>query len=249
VSFASSLGTNNPYVSASAARKAAREVKSATDDKAAEDMRRETGMQEINCRKSKLAKMEARFTNDHKMGDCKEEHAACRSAKKGFSQDGRADPSSVNVSSTKYYSSSARMSKHSNKRTQVSSHVVHYAGRPTSRDDKSTSVTEFFKPAGGEADQTLAQAIALLYQIVSHKTPQGEVVDVNDANEDDIDGVLRDFLPASNNEGEYKFGKEAHGMSPLASIPPIQRDSGCDRVNHPLPGNHLFFPLAVQHLR
>jgi hypothetical protein len=76
---------NDPDVSASAARKAAREVKSAADDKAAEDMRRETKMQEINRRKSKLAEMEARFTNDHEMGNRKEEHAACRSAKKGFS--------------------------------------------------------------------------------------------------------------------------------------------------------------------
>ncbi len=65
---------------------------------------------------------------------------------------------------------------------------------------------------------------------------------MNDANEDDIDGVLRDFLPPSNNEGEYKFGKEAHGTSPLASIPLIQHDSGCDGVNHPLPGNHLLSP-------
>ncbi len=170
MSFASSLGTNNPYVSASVARKAAQEVTSAADYKAAKDMRRETKMQEINCRKSELAKMEARFTNDHKMGDRKEEHAACRSAKKGFSWDGRANPSSVNVSSTKYYSSQARVSKHSNKRTQVSSPVAHYAGQPTSRNDKSTSVTEFFEPSG-EADQTLAQAIALLYRNALHKTP------------------------------------------------------------------------------
>jgi hypothetical protein len=158
-------------------------------------------MQEINCQKSELAEMEGRFTNDHKMGDHKEEHAACRSAKKGFSRDGRANPSSVNASSTKYYSSPARASKHSNKRTQVSFPAAHYAGWPTSRNDKSTSVTEFFEP-GGEVDQTLAQAIARLYRIALHKTPQGEVVDVNDANEDDINGVLRDFLPPSNNKGE-----------------------------------------------
>jgi hypothetical protein len=229
---------NNPYVSASVARKAAREVKSAADNKAAEDMRRETKIQVINWWKSKLAEMEAWFTNDHEMGDRKEEHAACHSAKKGFSWDGRADPSSVNASSTKYYSSPARVSKHSNKRNQVSSPAAHYTGQPTPRNDKSTSVTDFFEP-GGEADQTLAQAIALLYRIASHKTPQGEVVDVNDANEDDIDGVLHDFLPPSNNEGEYEFGEEAHGTSPLASIPPTQHDSSCDRVNHPPPGNHL----------
>jgi hypothetical protein len=244
-SFASSLGTNNPYTSASAARKAVREVKSAADNKAAEDMRRETKMQEINCWKSKLTKMEARFTNDHKMGDRKEEHAACHSAKKEFSRDGRADPSSVNASSTKYYSSLARVSKHLNKKTQVLSPAANYAGQPTSRDNKSTSVTEFFEP-GGEADQTLAQAIALLYQIASHKTPQGEVIDVNDANEDDINGVLRDFLPPSNDEGEYEFGKETHGTSPFASIPLIQRDSDSDGVNHPLPGNHLSSPPCRQ---
>jgi hypothetical protein len=143
-SFASSLGTNNHYISASAARKAAQEVKSAANDKAAEDMRRETEMQVINRRKSELAKMEDRFTNDHEMGDRKEEHAACHSAKKGFSRDGRANPSSVNASSTKYYSSLARVSKHLNKRTQVSSPAAHYASRPTSHDDESTSVTEFF---------------------------------------------------------------------------------------------------------
>ncbi len=192
---------NNPYASTSAARKAAREVKSAADNKAVEDMRWETKMQEVNCRKSELAKIEARFTNDHEMGDRKEEHAACHSAKKGFSRDGRADPSSVNASPTKYYSSPARVSKHLNKRTQVSSPAVHYPGRPTSRNNKSTSVTDFFEP-GDEADQTLAQAIAPSYRIALHKTPQGEVVDVNDANEDDIYGVLRDFLPPSNDEVE-----------------------------------------------
>jgi hypothetical protein len=108
----------------------------------------------------------------------------------------------------------------------VSSPAAHYAGRP-SRD---TSVTEFFEP-GVEAEETLAQATALLNQLAAQKTPQGEVVGVNDTNNDDIDEVACDFLPASNNEGEYEFGNEAHGTSPLAPIPPIQNESSGDKDN------------------
>ncbi len=107
--------------------------------------------------------------------------------------------------------------------------AAHYAGRP-SRDDDSTSVTEFFKP-GGEAEETLVQATALSNRLAVQNIPQGEVVGVNDTNNDNIDGVARDFLPASNNKGEYEFGNEAHGTSPLASIPSIQNESSGDKDN------------------
>jgi hypothetical protein len=92
------------------------------------------------------------------MGDHKEELAACCSAKKGLSRDGRADLSSANATSTKY-SSPTRVSKYSKKRTQVLSPAAHYASRP-SGDDNSTSVNEFFEP-GGDAKETLAQATTL----------------------------------------------------------------------------------------
>jgi hypothetical protein len=106
--------------------------------------------------------------------------------------------------------------------TQVLSPVAHYTSRPSS-DDNSTSVTESYEP-GGEAEETLAQATALSNWLAAQKPPQGEAVGVNDTNDIDIHGVARDFLPASNDKGEYDFGNEAHGISPLASIPPIQNE-------------------------
>ncbi len=87
-SIASSLGRYNTYVNASAARKAAQESKIAADKKAAEEMRGASKIQEINCQRSELAKLEARYSTNREMGNCKEELAACRSAKKGFSHDG-----------------------------------------------------------------------------------------------------------------------------------------------------------------
>jgi hypothetical protein len=47
-SIASSLGADSPYVNASAARKAAQESKIAADEKAVEEMRRASKIQEIN---------------------------------------------------------------------------------------------------------------------------------------------------------------------------------------------------------
>ncbi len=79
--IASSLGADNPHINASAARKAAQQSKIAADKKAAEEMRRASKIQEINCRQSELAKLEAQYSTNHEMGNCKEELASSRSAK------------------------------------------------------------------------------------------------------------------------------------------------------------------------
>jgi hypothetical protein len=140
-SIASSLGADNPYINASAARKAAQESKIAANKKAAEKMRRASKIQEINCRQSELTELEVQYSTNHEMGNRKEELAASCSAKKGCSHDGQANLSSANATSIKY-SSPTRVSKHSKKRAQVLSPAGHYTGCP-SGDDNSTSVTEF----------------------------------------------------------------------------------------------------------
>jgi hypothetical protein len=150
--FATFLGLENPYVSASAAKRAAQEAKIAAVTQTAKAARRASKIQEINCRRSELAEMEARLMNrfinssstDQVMGDCEGELAASHSAKKTSSQDGRAVSSSVDAASSNYFSP-ARASKQSKKRTQVLSPAAHYAGRLPSGNDESTSLPFFLR--------------------------------------------------------------------------------------------------------
>ncbi len=69
--IASSLGVYNPYVNASVARKSAQESKIAADKKTAEEMRRASEIQEINRKQSEHAKLKAKYSTDHEMGDHK----------------------------------------------------------------------------------------------------------------------------------------------------------------------------------
>jgi hypothetical protein len=229
-SFATSLGADNPYVSASAARKVARDKKIAADKKIAEEIRRKSKIKEFTRRHSELAKLEARYANNHEMGDREEELAVRCSVKKGVSCNGRADPSSINNASTSKYSSLMRVSKTSKKRNQVSSPAAHYSGCPA-QDDNSTSVVEYFESGGG-AKQTLALAIANSKRLSEGKNSQQEEVANLVFDDDNIDGVTHDFLPASDDDnGEYKFGNDAHGSTPLASTPPVPDETCVDKDN------------------
>ncbi len=129
------------------------------DKKIVEEIRRESEIKEITCRRSELAEFEAWYASNHEMGSRKEELAVRCSVKKVYSCNGRADPSSINNASTSKYSSPMRVSKTSKKRNQVSSPAAHYSGR-VAQDDTSTYVVEYFEPSEG-AKQTLALAIAI----------------------------------------------------------------------------------------
>jgi hypothetical protein len=118
----------SPYITASAAHLAAREVQKAKEDKADDKRKWAADLKEVRCQKEQFATMEAQLlslsnpspTEDHIMYNRKEETATCQSSKKTTGS------SSFSIPSARY-SSTTRISRSSNKQTQVSSPAAHYA--------------------------------------------------------------------------------------------------------------------------
>jgi hypothetical protein len=86
---------------------------------------------------------------DGATGDCEEEMATRRAAKKSSGQDGWA---SARESQGPNYSSPARQSRLTNKRNQISSPAAHYASG--AQHSPGTALVVYFEP-GGEADKEL----------------------------------------------------------------------------------------------
>ncbi len=118
----------SPYITASAACLAAREVQKAKEDKADDERKWAADLEEVRRQKERFAAMEARLlslsnpspTENHDMDNRKEEAAIRQSSKKTTGL------SSFSIPSARY-SSPTRISHSSNKQTQVSFPAAHYA--------------------------------------------------------------------------------------------------------------------------
>jgi hypothetical protein len=215
----------SPYITASAACLAAREVQKAKEDKADDKRKWAANLEEVRPQKEQFATMEARLlslsnpspTEDHDMDDREEETAICQSFKKTTGNSSFSIPSAG-------YSSPTRISRSSNKQTQVSSPATHYAmssQRPFTP-SKETKTLQFFLP-GGNAERRLAAAVALSQRLASHKTPPSKVIKIiNDGVDDnDVDRHPGDFFGGKMDNGP-KLGDDATGQSPMApGQPPV----------------------------
>jgi hypothetical protein len=113
---------------ASAAHLAACKVQKAKEDKADDERKWADDLEEVHCQNERFAAMEARLlslsnlspTEDHNMDNRKEETTICQSSKKTTGSSSFSIPSAG-------YSSPTRISRSSNKQTQVSSPPAHYA--------------------------------------------------------------------------------------------------------------------------
>jgi hypothetical protein len=238
---------DTPYVFASAMRKSVQEQTLHADAKA----KTLADFKEARCQRAYYADREACLSVimhnslDGAMGDCEEEMATRRAAKrKSSGQDGRA---SARESQGPNYSSPARQSRLTNKRNQVSSPAAHYASG--AQHSPGTALVVYFEP-GGEADKELedtfrqadsvirtSSALAVDNETSAHvQTPAthsrlmarkqvGKGTPYvsqapDDAMEEDKDSVenLSDYYneELDINEGEESFGHDAHGTSPLA---------------------------------
>ncbi len=105
------------------------------------------------------------FTN-HDMDNREMGTSICHSSKRISINNGSTQSSSAATTSLKY-TSPARVSKNSNKQTQLSSPAAHYVngGRQTASPDEDSMALTLYFESGGEATQTLADAIAISHHL------------------------------------------------------------------------------------
>jgi hypothetical protein len=148
---------------------------------------------------------------DHDMDNRKEETAIRQSSKKTTGKSSFSIPSAG-------YSSPTRISRSSNKPTQASSPAAHYAmsSQRPSTPSKKTKTLQFFAP-GGNAEKTLAAAVALSQRLASHKTTPSKVIKIIDdrVDDNDVDGHPGNFL-GGKADNRPKLGDDATGKSPMA---------------------------------
>jgi hypothetical protein len=174
-------------VTASAAQLAVQEANQQAIEKAANALQYASDLKAVRKEKDCLTDMEARLLvltqslTDQDMGDRKMEATACRSSKKITTNQGSALFTSA-ATLLFQYTSPTRISRDSDKRSQLSSPVAHYStanhGSPSPIED-SSALTAFLEPGGG-AELILTQAETISTPLLSHKPRSPDYYDTLD---------------------------------------------------------------------
>ncbi len=181
----------SPYVTAFTAQHATTEANLNANVKSAEATHLAADLKEICQQKVKFQDMEAcllvltQGSTNHDMGNQEEETATRRVSKKiSVVNGGSAQASSAGSE----YTSSARISESSNKRTQLLSPAAHYATGgcwPPSPDKDLTALMQYFEPGGG-SEQTLSKVVSLTKHVSSHKRDQINYSTINNFGDEGV---------------------------------------------------------------